>query len=70
MIEKGYAYLAPAQGLNDPFDSLNDFTISDFYNKKTHKTTPKAIDFIIKLVCPNGIQNLYAYSCEQKTKSF
>ncbi len=58
MIEKGYAYLAPVQGLDDPFDCLNDFTINDFYNEKTHKITPKAIDFIIKLVCPNGIQNL------------
>lgn len=60
MIKEGYAYLAPVQGLDDPFDCLNDFTISDFYNEKTHKITPKAIDFIIKLVCPNGIQNLSA----------
>lgn len=58
MIEKDYAYLAPVKGLDDPFDCLNDFTINDFYNEKTHKITPKALDFIIKLVCPNGIQNL------------
>ncbi|MFA7082719.1 MAG: DUF2971 domain-containing protein [Bacteroidales bacterium] len=58
MIEEGYAYLAPVKGLDDPFDCLNDFTINDFYNEKTHKITPKAVDFIIKLVCPKGIQNL------------
>lgn len=58
MIDDGYAYLAPVKGLDDPFDCLNDFTINDFYNEKTHKITPKAVDFIIKLVCPKGIQNL------------
>lgn len=58
MIEEGYAYLAPVKGLDDPFNCLNDFTINDFYNEKTHKITPKAVDFIIELVCPDGIQNL------------
>lgn len=60
MIDDGYVYLAPVKGLDDPFDCLNDFTINDFYNEKTHKITPKAVDFIIKLVCPKGIQNLSA----------
>lgn len=58
MIEDEYAYLAPVKGLDDPFDCLNDFTINDFYDEKTHTITPKAVDFIIKLVCPKGIQNL------------
>lgn len=60
MIDDGYVYLAPVKGLDDPFDCLSDFTINDFYNEKTHKITPKAVDFIIKLVCPKGIQNLSA----------
>lgn len=60
MIDDGYVYLAPVKGLDDPFDCLNDFTINDFYNEKTHKITPKAVDFIIKHFCPKGIQNLSA----------
>lgn len=58
MIEEGYAYLAPVKGLDDPFDCLSDFTINDFYNEKTHKIKPKAVDFIIKHVCPKGTQDL------------
>lgn len=58
MIEENYAYLAPVKGLDDPFDCLNDFTMNGFYNVKTKKITPKAVDFIIKLVCPNGIEGL------------
>lgn len=58
MIEEGYAYLAPVQGLDDPFDCLNDFTINDYYNENTCEITPKAIDYIIKLFCQRGIQNL------------
>lgn len=54
MIENNYAYLAPVNGLDDPFDCKNDFEIRDFYNEKTKRITPKAIDFVIKLVCPKG----------------
>lgn len=58
MIENDYAYLAPVKGLDDPFDCLNDFSIDDYYNENTHKITPKAVDFIVKLVCPKGLQHL------------
>lgn len=58
MIENGYAYLSPVKGLDDPFDCLSDFEIGEYYNKKTNKITPKAIDFILKQVCPNGLPNL------------
>lgn len=70
MIEENYSYLAPVKNLDDPFDCLNDFTINDFYNPKTRKITLKALDYILKLICPNGIQNLsfndvrrLAYEC-------
>lgn len=56
MIDNNYVYLAPVKGLDDPFDCLSDFAMKDFYNEKTHRITPKAIDFIINLVCPNGIK--------------
>lgn len=58
MISEDYSFLAPVKGLDDPFDCLNDFTILDFYNPKTNRITPKALNFILKQVCPNGIQNL------------
>lgn len=57
MIDNGYAYLAPVKGLDDPFDCLNDFEISQFYNEKTSRITPKAVDFILNIVCPNGTQD-------------
>lgn len=55
MFENNYAYLAPVKGLDDPFDCLNDFSFKSFYNEKTKKVTPKAIDYIIKNYCPNGL---------------
>lgn len=58
MISENYAFLSPVNGLDDPFDCLNDFNINDFYNPKTKKITSKALDFILKQICPNGIQNL------------
>ena len=58
MVDKNYVYLAPVKGLDDPFDCLSDFTISDFYNEQTHKITPKALNFIINHVYPHGNKNL------------
>ncbi len=58
MIEEDYSFLTPVKGLDDPFDCLNDFDTSEYYDKKTQKITPKAVDFIIKMVCPNGLQDL------------
>lgn len=58
MLENGYAYLAPVKGLDDPFDCLTDFSLKDFYNEKTKRITPKAVEHIIKLVCPKGLGKL------------
>lgn len=65
MIKNDYAYLAPVAGLDDPFDCLNDFGYKDYYDEKTHKITPKAVETIVKQACPNGIQG---YSFEETKK--
>ena len=58
MIDEDYAYLAPVNGLDDPFDCLNDFSLEGFYNKKKNTITSEALDYILKLTCPNGIQGM------------
>lgn len=58
MIEEDYVYLTPVNGLDDPFDCLNDFDTSEYYDEKAQKITPKAVDFVINIACPNGLQNL------------
>lgn len=58
MIDEGYAFLAPVNGLDDPFDCLNDFSLKGFYNKKKNTITLEALDFIINMVCPNGLQGM------------
>ena len=58
MIDNNYAYLAPVKDLDDPFDCLNDYSISDFYNANTKKLTSKAIDYIFKISGANENQQL------------
>ena len=58
MLDEEYAYLAPVKDLDDPFDCLTNFDFSKYYNEKTRKITPKTIDLLIKIICPNGVLHL------------
>ena len=48
MIEKGYAYLSPVKDLDDPFDCISDFDLSEIYNEDKDSIKNKFIDHIIK----------------------
>lgn len=47
MIEQEYAYLAPVKELDDPFDCLNDFSVSTFINPYTGALTKEGFDYIV-----------------------
>lgn len=55
MISGGYAFLAPVEGLDDPFDCLNSANIKRFYDTKGGGLTNAGLDYVLGLITKRGL---------------
>ncbi len=55
MISEGYSFLAPVQGLDDPFDCMNSSKIKDFYDPKKGGLTDAGLNYIVGLITKHGL---------------
>ena len=55
MIAEGYSFLAPVQGLDDPFDCMNSSKIKDFYDPKKGGLTGAGLNYIVGLITKHGL---------------
>lgn len=55
MIFENYSFLAPVQGLDDPFDCMNSSKIKDFYDSKKGGLTDAGLNYIVGLIAKHGL---------------
>ncbi|MDE7433203.1 MAG: DUF2971 domain-containing protein [Lachnospiraceae bacterium] len=52
MLDNAYAYLCPAEKLDDPSECKVDFTVQDFYDLRTIQLTLKGVEMILEFLKP------------------
>lgn len=69
MINEGYSFLSPVEGLDDPFDCLNRSEIEVFYNPQKGCLTEAGLDYVVNFVAKAGLpQGMSKASLKQMAK--